>query len=52
MSTVEKFMAGVVGIALVTTLILPNRKTADVIKAFTGFTRGTLGTAMGTAKPV
>jgi hypothetical protein len=52
MSTIEKFLLGVVGIAMVTTLILPNRKTPDVIKAGTGFVRGTLGTAMGTAKAV
>ena len=52
MSTLEKFMMGVVGIALVTTLILPQRQTPPVIGAATGFVRGTLSTAMGTGKKV
>jgi hypothetical protein len=52
MSTIEKFLMGVVGIALATTLILPKRQTPQVIKAATDFARATLGTAMGTAKPV
>lgn len=52
MSTIEKFMAGIVGIALVTTLILPKRQTPAVIQAATGFVRGTMATAMGTGKQV
>lgn len=52
MSTVEKFMAGLIGIAMVTTLILPKRQTPQVINAATGFVRGTLSTAMGTGKSV
>lgn len=52
MTTIEKFMAGLVGIALVTTLILPKRQTPQVINAATGFVRGTLSTAMGTGKTV
>jgi hypothetical protein len=52
MSTVEKFMMGIVGIALATTLILPNRQTPAVINAATGFARGTLATSMGTGKQV
>lgn len=52
MTTVEKFMAGIVGIALITTLILPKRQTPQVIGAATGFVRGTLSTAMGTGKSV
>lgn len=52
MSTIEKFMMGVVGVALITTLILPKRQTPQVIKAATDFTRGTLATAMGTGKTV
>lgn len=51
MSTVEKIMMGIVGVALVTTLILPKRQTPAVIKAAADFTTGTIGTAMGTAKP-
>lgn len=46
MSTIEKFLMGAVGIALVTTLVMPGRQTPQVINAFTRFTRGTLGTAM------
>lgn len=52
MSTLEKISMGVVGVALVTTLILPKRQTPQVIKAATGFARGTLATAMGTGKRV
>lgn len=50
MSTIEKFLMGVVGVALATTLILPKRQTPQVINAATGFVRGSLGTAMGTTK--
>jgi hypothetical protein len=46
----EKIAAAVTGIALVTTLILPKRKTPEVINAFTGFGTGVLSTAMGTNK--
>lgn len=52
MSTLEKVMMGIVGVALVTTLILPKRQTPEVIKAGTGFFRGSLATAMGTGKQV
>lgn len=52
MSVFEKFIGGIVAIGLVTTLILPKRQTPQVINAFTGFTRGTLATAMGTGKQV
>lgn len=52
MSTIEKFMAGIVGVALITTLILPKRQTPQVINAATGFVRGTMATAMGTGKAV
>lgn len=48
----EKIAAGVVGIAMVTTLILPGRQTAKVVTAFGNLFRGVLGTAMGTAKAV
>lgn len=46
----EKIAAGIMGLALVTTLILPKRQTPAVISAFGGATAGVLGTAMGTAK--
>jgi hypothetical protein len=52
MSTIEKFMMGLVGVALATTLILPKRQTPQVIQAATGFVRGTMSTAMGTGKQV
>lgn len=52
MSTIEKFMMAVVGVALVTTLILPKRQTPQVINAATQFARGTMATAMGTGKAV
>lgn len=52
MSTLEKFVGGIIAIGLVTTLILPKRQTPQVIGAATAFTRGTLATAMGTGKKV
>lgn len=48
MSTVEKFLMGAIGIAMVTTLILPKRQTAPVIAAASQLITGTIGTAMGT----
>ncbi|MBG0819138.1 hypothetical protein [Planomonospora sp. ID82291] len=52
MSTLEKFVGGIIAVAMVTTLILPKRQTPQVIKAGTEFFRGTLSTAMGTGKKV
>lgn len=47
MTTVEKVAMGIVTIALVTTLILPNRQTPAVLNAvFNGF-NGALKTSMG-----
>ncbi len=51
MSTVEKIALAIVGVAAITTLVLPNRKSADVIKAGGNVFVRALGTAMGTAKP-
>lgn len=52
MSTAEKIIGGIVGVAMVTTLILPRRQTPQVITAaFTGL-RGFLATAMGTGRRV
>lgn len=48
MSTVEKFLSAVVGIALITTLVLPKRQTPEVIDKFAGGLSKVLGTAMGT----
>jgi hypothetical protein len=52
MSTLEKFVGGLIAIGLVTTLILPKRQTPQVIRAGTEFVRGTMATAMGTGKKV
>lgn len=48
---VEKIVMAVIGVAMVTTLILPGRQTATVTNAFTGLSTKTLGTAMGTFTP-
>ncbi|WP_165953826.1 hypothetical protein [Streptomyces sp. 8K308] len=48
MSSFEKIAMGIIGIAMVTTLILPRRQTPQVIDAATRFFRGSLATAMGT----
>lgn len=52
MGIAEKFVGGVVLIALVTTLTLKDRQTVGVIGAFTGLVRGVLATSMGTGKKV
>jgi hypothetical protein len=50
-TTIQKFGMGIIGLATLTTAILPGRQTAPVIGALGTFVRGTLGTAMGTARP-
>jgi len=50
MSTVEKVAMGIVGIALVTTLILPGRQTPKVIDAVSNLFKGSLATAMAAPK--
>lgn len=50
MTTVQKVALGIVGIAFVTTLVLPKRQTPAVVGAFDKLFRGALGTAMGTAR--
>lgn len=52
MSTIEKIAMGIVGVALVTTLVLPGRQTPQVLSAVTNLFRGSLATAMGTGKQV
>jgi len=47
MGTVEKVLMGIVGVAMVTTLILPKRQTPQVIGAGEKFFTRSLGTAMG-----
>lgn len=50
MTTVEKVAMGIVGVATLTTLLLPGRQTVGVINAVRGLFTGALGTAM--ASPV
>lgn len=52
MGVAEKVAMGIVGIAMVTTLLLPGRQTPAVINSFTALFRGSLATAMGTGKQV
>lgn len=52
MGTAEKVATGIIGLAMITTLILPRRQTPQVINAFFSGFRGTLSTAMGTGKQV
>lgn len=47
MTTLEKVALGIVGIALVTTLILPGRQTAAVLNAGGNVFTSSLRTAMG-----
>jgi hypothetical protein len=47
MTSLERVAMGIVGIALVTTLILPGRQTASVIRAGSDLFTGSLRTAMG-----
>lgn len=51
-TAVQQIAMGIVTVALVTTLILPQRQTPAVINAFTGLFRGSLATAMGTGRQV
>lgn len=51
MSTVEKLGTAIIGLAMVTTLILPGRQTVPVINAASRLSTRLLGTAMGTHKP-
>lgn len=47
MGTVERVALAIVGVAFVTTLILPDRKTADVLRAGRDLFVDSLGRAMG-----
>lgn len=51
MSTLEKFLTGIVGVALVTTLVLPKRQTPAVVGAFGTALSRVMGTVMGTSAP-
>jgi hypothetical protein len=52
MTGVQKAFGLLIGLAMVTTLILPGRKTPQVINAVTDLVRKPLATAMGTGKRV
>lgn len=47
MSTIEKFLTGVIAIALVATLVMNGSNTATAVKGFGSATSGVLQTAMG-----
>ena len=47
MGSLEKIAMGIVGIALVTTLILPNRQTPAVLRGVESLFTGSLRAAMG-----
>lgn len=51
MGTAEKLGMGIIGVAMVTTAILPDRQTAKVIDAIRKLFTISLGTAMGTVRP-
>lgn len=48
MSTFEKIGMGIVGVAMVATLVLPGRQTASVLTSFFNGISEWTGTAMGT----
>lgn len=47
MTTIERVAMGIVGIALATTLLLPDRQTARVLQAAGNVFTGSLRAAMG-----
>jgi hypothetical protein len=47
MSTIEKVLMGIVGVAMVTTVILPGRQTPAVLNAFGSVFNGALRASMG-----
>jgi hypothetical protein len=51
-SGVQKIATLVIGVALVTTLVLPGRNSVSVINSLGRLGQGTLGTAMGTTTGV
>lgn len=52
MSTLQKVLMGLVGVAAITTLILPGRQTVPVLTAGGKLIQGTFGEAMGTTTGV
>jgi hypothetical protein len=51
MQSIEKIAMAIVGVAMVTTLILPGRQTPQVANALTNLSTKSLATAMGTYRP-
>jgi hypothetical protein len=51
MGTGERIALAIVGVGALTTAILPDRKTAQVLDAFRKLFRGGLATAMGFQTP-
>lgn len=49
MSTAQKFLMGIIGIAFVTTLILPGRQTVPVLSGASKLITGSVSTAQGTS---
>lgn len=52
MGAAERIALAIVGVAMITTLVLPRRQTPQVVTAFGNAFRGGLATAMGTGKQV
>lgn len=50
MGSAQRVALAIVGVALATTLVLPDRLTAKVINAFAGLFNGALATAMNVKK--
>lgn len=49
MTTVQKFVVGLIAIGMVTTVLLPNRQTVQALGGVERLTTGSLSTAMGTS---
>jgi hypothetical protein len=52
MTPLTKFLTGLTGLAVITTLILPGRQTVPVLNSVFGGVRGLYATTMGTGKKV
>jgi hypothetical protein len=52
MSSLERVALAIVGVAMITTLVLPRRQTPAVINATGNAFRTSLATAMGTGRTV
>jgi hypothetical protein len=50
MTSIEKVLMGIIGVAMITTLILPRRQTPAVLNAAGNAFSRSLGTAMGSTR--